>query len=254
MAAAPTGQPTGSSIEALFRPANRFRDLRGDIFSRILARYTEVELLPGLTVENVRATGVTWEGFCRFLQGKVVWITHDVFISPKHLYAIYIYISVLGLRADVHTKLYVHIRSGTAPAAAAATCDCMLRLLATCEDYAVYIEGHAGTLSTPLSGARLSLFLQESRDSLRKVTLQYMTLNEDHCLALVTMSRLDLEVILNYCSLIDDAAGAFVDCLQSDRGPVKLIDCPIDSQILASALTGNRQSCDPVQATSCEYE
>jgi hypothetical protein len=50
MAAAPTGQPTGSSIEALFRPANRFRDLRGDIFSRILARYTEVELLPGLTV------------------------------------------------------------------------------------------------------------------------------------------------------------------------------------------------------------
>jgi hypothetical protein len=40
------------------------------------------------------------------------------------------------------------------------------------------------------------------------------------------------------CSLVDDEAGAFVECLHSGRGSVELEQCNIDSQILASALTG----------------
>jgi hypothetical protein len=66
-----------------------------------------------------------------------------------------------------------------------------------------------------------------------------MVLSEDHCLALATMSRLDVELNLNWCSLSNNAAGAFVDCLQSDRGPVNLVMGEIGSQIIASALTGN---------------
>jgi hypothetical protein len=53
------------------------------------------------------------------------------------------------------------------------------------------------------------------------------------------VSRLDVEVTINYCSLADDAADAFVECLQSDRGPIKLHMCEIGSQIIANALTGN---------------
>jgi hypothetical protein len=70
-----------------------------------------------------------------------------------------------------------------------------------------------------------------------------MALSEDQCLALATMSRLDVEVTISYCNLADDVAaaatGAFVECLQSDRGPVNLEVCEIGSQILANALTGD---------------
>jgi hypothetical protein len=64
-------------------------------------------------------------------------------------------------------------------------------------------------------------------------------LDADQCLALATMSRLDVELDMFDCSLADDAAGAFVECLHSDRGPIKLKQCDIDSQILANALTGD---------------
>jgi hypothetical protein len=66
-----------------------------------------------------------------------------------------------------------------------------------------------------------------------------MTLNADQCLALTTMSRLDVELKISYCRLVDDAAGAFVKCLHSDRGPIKLHNCKIDTQIIVSALIGN---------------
>jgi hypothetical protein len=60
----------------------------------------------------------------------------------------------------------------------------------------------------------------------------------DNKLEAAAAYRLDVELEMCYCILLDGASGAFVECLQSDRGPVKLIDCPIDNQILASALTG----------------
>jgi hypothetical protein len=69
--------------------------------------------------------------------------------------------------------------------------------------------------------------------------LSWMALSDDQCLALGTMSRLDVELNLNWCSLADDAAGAFVECLQSDRGPVGLHSCGIGGQIIANALAGD---------------
>jgi hypothetical protein len=65
--------------------------------------------------------------------------------------------------------------------------------------------------------------------------LNHIDLSEDQCLALATMSRLDVELVMYRCILLDDAAGAFVECLQSDRGPIGLCECQIDSQILANA-------------------
>jgi hypothetical protein len=64
--------PTGSPIEALFRSSTRFLELR-----RLPESWTEVELLPGLTIENIWATGVTWKDFCLFLRDKIVWIRVD---------------------------------------------------------------------------------------------------------------------------------------------------------------------------------
>jgi hypothetical protein len=64
--------------------------------------------------------------------------------------------------------------------------------------------------------------------------------SKDQCLALATMSRLDVEVTISHCKLVDVASGAFVEYLhQSDRGPVKMDMCEIDNQILANALAGD---------------
>jgi hypothetical protein len=49
-----------------------------------------------------------------------------------------------------------------------------------------------------------------------------------------------LGVKIECCRLLNGAAGAFVECIHSDRGPIKLNNCKIGNQILADALTGNR--------------
>jgi hypothetical protein len=169
-------------------------------------------------------------------------MTPDVYVCYHYLHDIGGPV-VLSLGVIGTNSLLVYVTPGTAAAVATATCDFLLRLLATCERRELFIDGGdiggRNTVSTPLSGAGLSLFFQESRDDLQKVTLSFMTLSDDQCLALATMSRLDVEVTITHCRLADDAAGAFVECLQSDRGPVNLNWCRIDSQIIANALTGD---------------
>jgi hypothetical protein len=50
-----------------------------------------------------------------------------------------------------------------------------------------------------------------------------------------------VEVDIRPCSLADDAAGAFVECLQSDRGSIFLYRCRINNQILVDALPGSNR-------------
>jgi hypothetical protein len=104
----------------------------------------------------------------------------------------------------------------------------MVSLLTTCESHDVSITGRSDEEATPLSGAGLSLFFQESQDSLHHVTLDGMVLSAE-------------ELDLRHRGLVDDdAAEVFVECLhQSDRGPIDLSYYNIDSQIIASALADN---------------
>jgi hypothetical protein len=166
-------------------------------------------------------------------------MTPDVFIDSEFIVNSD-YPVVLALAAyDSTTVLRVHVTPDTFDAVATATCGFLARLLATCEQHDLRIIGGGNTVSNPLSGAALFLFFQESRDDLQKVVVCDMVLSEDQCRALTTMSRLDVEVTISNCNLADDAAGAFVDFLQSDRGPVDLYRSEIGSQILANALTGD---------------
>jgi hypothetical protein len=235
MATAPA-VPTSSLIEVLFRPSTRFRDsYRG----RLPEGFTELELLPGLTIENVRATGITWEDFRLFLRNKLVWMTPEVYVCSQRWHGIDNPVVLeFGCQAGIHTTTYIYVTEGTRNAAATATCDILLRLLATSELRDVWIKGRHN-IPPSLSAAGLSLFFQESQSCLRKVALHRMLLSEDRCRALATMSRLDAELGMFDCTQPDAAAGAFVECLQSDRGPVKLDHCDIDTHILASALAGN---------------
>jgi hypothetical protein len=237
MAAAPA-EPNGTSIEALFRPSTRFRDSHRNRRGRLREGWTEVELLPHLTPLDILATGVTWDEFLIFFRNKFVWMTPDVYVCNTWIF-VEDHPEVLTLGANNGTTtLFVHVTPDTAAAVATATCDFLVRLLATCEERDLFIEG-IDEETPPLSGAALSLFFQECRDSLQKVILSGMVLNEDQCLALATMSRFDVELTMAGCRLSNNAAGAFVEGLQSYRGPVELIYCEIDNQILANALTGD---------------
>jgi hypothetical protein len=232
-------------LETLFRPSHRWEALLLENPDRRAFHHpqhlTVVELLPHLTPPDVWATGVTWEAFYHFILGKMVWMTPYVYVSSKSISNPFDQ-TVLWLRGDAAAAgsgLNVHVTEGTVPAAATATCEFLLRLLATSELPSVHKHGFYSIVSPPISGAALSLFFQESRICLGKVLLSFMALNADQCLALATMSRLDVEVQMRCCSLSNDAVGAFVEFLQSDRGPVELQSCSIDSQIIARALTGD---------------
>jgi hypothetical protein len=223
-----------ATMKTLFRRSIRYRRRA----RRLPKGFAEVELLPGLTVEDVLATGATWEDFLRLLQSKVVWMAPDIYIhSQRFGGGDESLVFLLGVPGG--TKLFVRVTWGTPAAVATATCDFLVRLLATCEQHNLLISGLDSGVPPPISGAALSLFFQESRSCLRRVTFFQMALDADQCLALTTMSRLDVKLDICHCTLVDDAAGAFVECLQSDRGPVELNDCDIRSHVLASALTGN---------------
>jgi hypothetical protein len=235
MAAARADPNGGTPIEALFRLTARF-------VVPLPEDYTEVELLPHLTLEDVLATGITWDDLCIFLEGKIVWLAPGVFIrtvnSPTASFPL-----VLSIGANTYQDLNlcrVHLAPGAAYAAATATCDFLVRLLATCDQRELHIAGTSPNVPPPVSGTALSFLFQECPDNLRQVKLGYMALSEGLCLALATTPRLDVELGMMECTLVDGAAGAFVECLQSERGgPVKLTMCEIDDRALARALIGN---------------
>jgi hypothetical protein len=242
-------EPNATSIEALFRPTTRFRDSPSNRY--LPEGWTELKLLPGLTIENVWATGVTWEEFRLFLQNKIVWMTTNVYVCSRHFngddpwvlglgfgVGTSLYVRVRSGMFGVGTSLYVRVRSGMAAAAATATCNCILCLLATSEHHGVYILGRDSRDPPPLSGAALPLFFQESQNCLHQVVFHNMAFSADQCRALATMSRLDMELEISFCRVLNDAAGAFVECLHTGRGPVKLDQCMLDNQILVSALIG----------------
>jgi hypothetical protein len=234
MAASPV-RSIGTIMETLFGGAYRYKNRGG----RLPRSWTEVELLPGLTIENVWAAGIMWDGFHRFLHNKVVWMTPDVYVCSVNLSNTSDPLVLTLGEYPGNISLSVHATPDTAASVATATCDFLLRLVATCEESYLFIDGSRRDVSTPLSGAAISLFFQESRGVLRKVKLARMALNEYQCRALATMSRLDVELVIYLCLLADDAADSFIECLQSDRGPVELDLCAIDCQILTKALTGN---------------
>jgi hypothetical protein len=136
-------EPNGASIEALFRPSTRYRDSTRDILGYLgyLPRgWTEVELLPGLTIENVRATRLTWDAFDSFAGENLVWMTPDVYVCNAYLHNRGDPL-VLTLGCDAGTELLVHVTPDTADAAATATCDFLVRLLATCDERNLCIKG-----------------------------------------------------------------------------------------------------------------
>jgi hypothetical protein len=66
------------TMEALFRPSSHVRDLHRNHRGILPEDHTEVELLPpeNLTIEDVLATGATWDDFRLFLSEESHGLQH----------------------------------------------------------------------------------------------------------------------------------------------------------------------------------
>jgi ankyrin repeat protein len=217
-------EPAWTPTEALFRPTKNSLTERA------------VELLPGLTTDDILVTGITWEVFCYFLHVvKSVWITETtcVYLTSRYAGLFSCWFSI-GHPESANVKVGF---SGNSPEPTVAL---LLRLLTNSEHQVVRIDYSGRYINAPLpvSGPTLSCFFEES--NARRVELACVTLDEAQCRALATVSRSNMEIQLQYCSLSGDAGcrDAFIECLQSDGGPMDLDRCQIDCQILAVALAG----------------
>jgi hypothetical protein len=250
-------------IETLFRSLNGWsrpdnkKSLRHS--GGVPRRVAEFELVQHLSesAQDILATGIVLKDLLRFLPGKIVWMAPDVYICTEGFTTVladFPMVLLLAVNASRQPNLCVHVSGSSPVTAATATCDFMVRLLATNEDHEdVFLKGcpsnNLHAVPTPISGAALSHFFRDSsrvNSHLRMVHFSGMALNEEQCLALATMPRRldnEVEIRLSCCSLAGDGRGAvaaaFVDCLQSDSGPVSLFRCKIRSHILTNVLTGN---------------
>jgi hypothetical protein len=73
-------ETNGASIEAFFRPSTRYRDSHPN---HLPEGCTEVELLPGQSLENIRSTRLPWDAFNSFARQKLVWMTPNVYVCNK---------------------------------------------------------------------------------------------------------------------------------------------------------------------------
>jgi hypothetical protein len=233
-------EPTWTPMEALFRPTNsrQVPSYRPTNNSRPV---NAVELLQGLTTEDILATGITWEVFCYFLHVvESAWITETtcICLASRYTGSSSLCFSI-GHPESATVKVGFSLNSPGPITVAAA--EFVLHLLTNSEQV-VRFEFPHDEITCPLlvSGPALSRFFEQS--NAQRVELARVTLNEAQCRALMTAPRSNMEVQLQYCSLLSNDTGcrdAFIQCLQSDGGPMELDRCQIDCQILADALAGN---------------
>jgi hypothetical protein len=224
-------------LESLFRPSTRFRSGRK---TGLAQNFTEVEFLPHLTTEAILATGITWDGFRRFVHDKFVWMTPDAYIiSSAHRFGGLYPIAVEVGAEDASAGMCVRVRQGIATnQTATATCNFLIRLLACSEHRAVYMKGSSRP-ALPISAPALSQLFEHGRERLH--TLRDMILNEEHIRVLASAPRQEQQLILRGCRFSDGEAckNVFRRWLQSGGGPTELHRCVIDSDVLADAMRGS---------------
>jgi hypothetical protein len=237
MAATPNPIET---LESLFRPSTRFQ-LRGGRRFSLPRNFTEVELLPNLTTENILAKGITWDVFQSFVHNKFVWMAPGTYIiaSAHRANGLYPVAVELGVKDDT-AGMRVRVRSGSAIRTAVATCKFLVRMLAISKQRDVYLQGSSRALS-PIDGPVLSHFFEHGRENPRVVTLRDMIFNEEHIRVLAAPFQHKMRLALRDCRFPDGdtSKDTLLQWLQSGRGPTELFRCVIDSNVIAGALTGN---------------
>jgi hypothetical protein len=119
-------------------------------------------------------------------------------------------------------------------------CDFLFRLLAVSVVHSVIIE-EWNCPDDALMNAPTLAYLMEQCQSLKVLTLEALSMDENHCRVLGDYSRPDLEIVLVDCAISDAGANALAEVLGRNQGPTKLRSCFSDFNVLANGLRGNNR-------------
>jgi hypothetical protein len=117
-------------------------------------------------------------------------------------------------------------------------CNVVLRLLAASVVHSVILRTYNPRDRAWINSASLT-YLMDQCQSLKSLTLEQISLDENHCRVLGARSRPDLEITLENCAIAGAGARALAEVLASNQGPSKLDECVIDNFHLGNGLRGN---------------
>lgn len=164
----------------------------------------EVELPEGC----VAAVWSTWRDFASVANGKIVWITEDVFVDWSFFDSQYQDEYTWGITVcggdeeDQGSSFEVDVCASSI-ASTAIACDILRQLVATCEPRKITLAASDTFYDVPVSAFIFSHFLLQSSHSLKVLCLRNLRLNEYHCHAIDASTRTDLQSDLDYpCALI----------------------------------------------------
>jgi hypothetical protein len=250
-------------MEGYVAPTMRYVDLYSEMpgyREPLSEEFTEAELTVDWE-DFVIQSGVTWTLLISFCEGRIIWLTPDAFITVEESYAatgvVIDYQYLLAVKdvfaSWIDAKDFKIYSKSTAHATA--IFDGIFRLLATSDATSLCLSCHDGNslvaspdseslrfFLLPVRGPVLSRYLisQQSATSLKTLRLEDMTLNTDHCIALESNDRIDLDIELSNCKFTNDGIQALLESQRRNKGPEKLLNCKMDVGVLAESLRGNR--------------
>jgi hypothetical protein len=215
--------------------------------------FTEVQL--AMPVEDFLVYRWEWEDLKAFLNGgikpKLLWITENAFLAVEQSGDMdrQNYIAA-NMRATSGEELALILVQHRESDKSTAELGVFWRALATSNsvgltisdqltdsgEYTINDEFHCEFKVGLPSGPLLSQFLRES-PSLKFLQFDGLRFMEEHCRALASLQRTDLEIALHYCKLdVQDAEGAFIEWFRHNQVVTEIHQ--MENRIF-SALSGN---------------
>jgi hypothetical protein len=209
-------------------------------------RLVEIELITGSSVEDTFLHGgYTWSDFHSVADGKIVWVSPDVFFDLSRVrtsfqtdYRSFLTVYIEANEEDTSQESEFLRVCARSEAHATVPSDILLQLLTTCESSEFHLGSVDDSNLFPVSGLAFSHFLVHSRN-LRVLCLNCFGLDTSHCRAIDALTRTDLKIELLRCELTEAGEEIILECIRQNRGPTELARWRIDTRRLADALRGN---------------
>jgi hypothetical protein len=238
-------------MERFFTPIRRYQDMGVVDGDDGPFEYTEVEL--AIPVEEFLSYSWEWKDLCAFAScddlPKIIWITPNAFLSVEenvmnepHFFGSRLRVTLAAMLQattggrDNNTLMLLQ---DSHPADPTGACNVFWRAITTSNMPRLNVQDCRSCPGGLPSGPILSQFLRGS-PSLQHIHMRGFDFKREHCRALATLERLDLEVQLRECSFgPQDTEDTFVEWFQKNAVVTKLFYCDIDFSLLR-ALRGNK--------------
>jgi hypothetical protein len=229
-----------STMERLFSPCTRYRDLFGDYNTELLQELNlDVSTEEVLSAERAFTYGDLYAMVENEDKDTVVWLTPHAAVVRGSGDMSDSYFNLDGWCSFRFSADGKDIDAwGGSPEHVLEICDAVLRLMAVSVIDSVLINERYYPDDVLINAPSLA-YLMEQCQSLKVLTLKELRMDENHCRVLGAYSRPGIEIVLFGCKLTSNGASALAEVLGRNQGPTKLDYCKLDNLVLANGLRGN---------------